>query len=231
MSGSTDGAGHRGLASKRYVRPARSSGGWERPCSARDGSVSRCTRRRDNTHKIEEREVLYPWHPWFGRAVHVHEVIEKRAGGILRCSLEGGAPGGGLELPKWMFDRTACLSMRMAASPRVDSGTLMALKMCLADGSGAGLPLSNPSASGAVRSSCNQNREVAHAPQTLPSTPRSSRRAVRSLRSAGREAADPGSEVATAAGGSPRDGDQADGATARRPRTRRSPARLSGRVP
>jgi hypothetical protein len=23
-----------------------------------------CTKRRDNAHKIEEREVLYPWHPW-----------------------------------------------------------------------------------------------------------------------------------------------------------------------
>jgi hypothetical protein len=71
------------------------------------------TRRRDNTHKIEEHEVLYPWHPWVGRVVHVREVIEKRAGGVLHCSLDGSASARWLELPKWMFDRAASLSMRM----------------------------------------------------------------------------------------------------------------------
>src|SRR5882672_4078829 len=52
----------------------------------------------------------------------------------------------------------------------------------------------------------------------------SRRRAIRSFRSAGREAPDPGAGMATAAGGDPREGDQADGAPARRPRTQRSPA-------
>jgi hypothetical protein len=60
-----------------------------------------CTRRRDNAHKIDEREVLYPWHPWFGRVVHVRGVIEKRAGGILHCSMDGGASRRWLELPQW----------------------------------------------------------------------------------------------------------------------------------
>jgi hypothetical protein len=32
MSGSTGGAGHRGLVSKRFGQPARWSGGRERPC-------------------------------------------------------------------------------------------------------------------------------------------------------------------------------------------------------
>jgi hypothetical protein len=77
-----------------------------------------CTKRRDNAHKIEELEVLYPWHPWFGRVVHVHEVIEQRAGGVLHCSPDGDASRRWLELPKWMFDRATCLSIRMAASPR-----------------------------------------------------------------------------------------------------------------
>src|SRR4029077_13734125 len=97
-----------------------------------------CTRRRDNAHKIEEREVLYPWHPWFGRVVHVREVIEKRAGGVLHWSLDGSASARWLELPKWMFDRAACLSTRMEVSPRVDSAALTALKTCLVDASGAG---------------------------------------------------------------------------------------------
>src|SRR5438309_9872573 len=111
-----------------------------------------CTRRRDNAHKIEELEVLYQWHPWFGRVVHVHEVIEQRAGGVLHCSADGDASRRWLELPQWMFDRAACLAIRMAASPRVDTAALIALKTCLADASGAGLcgdPLSNASASGA----------------------------------------------------------------------------------
>jgi hypothetical protein len=30
---------------------------------ARNGGERYCTRRRDNAHKIEERQVLYPWHP------------------------------------------------------------------------------------------------------------------------------------------------------------------------
>ena len=208
------------------------------PAFERQGSnagACDCTRRRDNAHKIDEREVLYPWHPWFGRVVHVRGVIEKRAGGILHCSMDGGASGRWLELPQWMFDRAACLSMCMEVSPRVDSAALTALKTCLVDASGAGLcgsPLSNASDSGAGKSSCNQNRRAAHATQAPPSTrPSSGRRAVRSLRSAGREAPDPGTGVATAAGGDPRDSDQADGAPARRPRTRRSSAQLGGKAP
>jgi hypothetical protein len=108
-------------------------------CQSRFAGAPRYTRRRDNTHKIEEREVLYPWHPWFGRIVHAREVIEKRAGGILHCSLDGSASARWLELPKWMFDRAASLSMRMEVSPRVDSAALTALKTCLVDASGAGL--------------------------------------------------------------------------------------------
>src|SRR5690348_4491599 len=62
-----------------------------------------------------------------------------------------------------MFDRAACLAIRMAASPRVDTTALIALKTCLADASDAGLcggPLSNASASGAGNS-CNQNQGAA----------------------------------------------------------------------
>ena len=74
---------------------------------APDAAATDYTRRRDNAHKIEELEVLYPWHPWFGRVVHVHEVIEQRAGGVLRCSLDGDASRRWRELPQWMFDRAA----------------------------------------------------------------------------------------------------------------------------
>src|ERR1700751_4047256 len=146
-----------------------------------------CTKRRDNAHKIEELEVLYPWHPWFGRVVYVHEVIEQRAGGVLHCSPDGDASRRWLELPQWMFDRAACLAIRMAASPCVDTTALIALKTCLADASDAGLcggPLSNVSASGAGRTSCDQNQGAARATQVPTSTQPSDRRqAVRSIRS------------------------------------------------
>jgi hypothetical protein len=209
---------------KRSKMRCRSSTGMPGPLS---------TRRRDNAHKIEEFEVLYPWHPWFGRVVHVHEVIENRAGGVLHCSPDGDASRRWLELPQWMFDRAACLAIRMAASPRVDTAALIALKTCLADASGGlcGGPLSNASASGAGRSSCSQNQGASRATQVPASTQPSSRRqAVRSFRSAGREAPDPGVRVATAAGEDPRDGDRADGAPTRRPPTPRSRAQLDGRA-
>src|SRR5437868_5293021 len=193
-----------------------------------------CTRRRDNAHKIEELEVLYQWHPWFGRVVHVHEVIEQRAGGVLRCSPDGDASRRWLELPQWMFDRAACLAIRMAASPRVDTAALITLKTCLADASGTGLcggPLSNASASSAGRSSCNLNQGAARATQVPPPTQPSSRRqAVRSFRSARLEAPNPGVGVATAAGEDPRDGDRSDGAPPHRPPRPRSRAQLDGKA-
>src|SRR5271165_5237897 len=92
----------------------------------------------------------------------------------------------------------------MAASPRVDTAALIALKTCLADASGAGLcggALSNASASDAGRNSCNQNQGAARATKVPTSTQPSGRRhAVRSFRSARREAPDPGVGVAAAAG-------------------------------
>jgi hypothetical protein len=72
-----------------------------------------------------------------------------------------------------MFDRATCLAIRIAASPRVDTAALIALKTCLADALGAGLcggPLPNASASGAGRSSCNQNQGAARATQVPAST-------------------------------------------------------------
>ena len=83
-----------------------------RSTSGLDAVSDSCTKRRDNAHKVEELEVLYRWHPWFGRVVHVHEVIEA---GVLHCSPDGDASRRCLELPKWMFDRATCLRERFAA--------------------------------------------------------------------------------------------------------------------
>ena len=119
---------------------------------ARYAAVRCCTTRRDNAHGIEEREVLYQWHPWSGRAVRVHEVISKAGGDALRCSLATNEAGQWLEVPVWMFDRGTCLSVRLAPSPWVDCAVLLALKECLARASAGRLGdarSSNASDSGA----------------------------------------------------------------------------------
>jgi hypothetical protein len=85
----------------------------------RHAGGSCCTTRLQNTHGTEEREVLYPWHPWVGCIVQIHKVVEKASGNVARCSREGAAVCRALELPTWMFDRAACAPMRMDARPRV----------------------------------------------------------------------------------------------------------------
>lgn len=65
----------------------------------------RCTTGRRNTHGTEVRELLYPWHPWSGRLVHVHGLVDKGSA-VFRCSLSGSTSCRLLEVPVWMFDRT-----------------------------------------------------------------------------------------------------------------------------
>jgi hypothetical protein len=147
----------------------------------------RYTTRRDNAHKTEEREVLYRWHPWAGCIVHVHEVIEKVTGDVVRCNHDDSASGRLLELPIWMFDRSACAPMRIEACPRVDISALQALRALLnetAVGGGAlGLALLNAPDSSASRVSHNPNRGEIHATPTATSTRPSKRdAAVRSIR-------------------------------------------------
>ena len=37
----------------------------------------------------EFRELLYPWHPWFGLRIDVHEPIERPGGFAFRCTVSG----------------------------------------------------------------------------------------------------------------------------------------------
>jgi hypothetical protein len=87
----------------------------------------RCTTQRRNAHRIEEREVLYRWHPWAGCVVHIHELIEKASGDAFRCSRDGDALGRWQELPAWMFDRASCARIQIGADPQVDLAALGAL--------------------------------------------------------------------------------------------------------
>ena len=74
-----------------------------------------------------EREVLYPWHPWAGCLVHVHEVVEKASGDAARCHRDDDPSRRCLELPLWMFDRAACATMRTMLVPQIDLAAILAL--------------------------------------------------------------------------------------------------------
>jgi hypothetical protein len=86
----------------------------------------RCTTEQQNTHKTEVRELLYPWHPWYGRLVHIHEVLAKEET-VFRCSLSGAFSGRSLEVPAWMFDRSLSARWRTMSVPYVELASLRAL--------------------------------------------------------------------------------------------------------
>lgn len=88
------------------------------------------TTRRHNTHGTDVRELLYPWHPWPGRFVHVHEALCKRTH-IFRCSLSGSSSDRLLEVPAWMFDRSVSGYWRSQPVPHVDLATFDALEKLL----------------------------------------------------------------------------------------------------
>ncbi|HMG33042.1 MAG TPA: hypothetical protein VKM94_03815 [Blastocatellia bacterium] len=48
----------------------------------------RCTTRLQNAHNTEFRELLYPWHPWSGLRIGIHEAIERPGGVLFRCAVE-----------------------------------------------------------------------------------------------------------------------------------------------
>src|SRR6267378_3491169 len=121
-----------------------------------------CTTRFENAHRIVLREVLYRHHPWFGRRVCIHGAVDKDGFVVFRCTLEESQADRWLEVPAWMFDRTACPDPGLlAAQPYVSIETLAALSALLS----LALKDQTPSAfllSGASRVSHDQNRGEAH---------------------------------------------------------------------
>ena len=92
-----------------------------------------CTTRLKNTHGTQFRELLYRWHPWHGLRVGVYEAIEKPDGVVFRCALAASDSVRCLEIPAWMFDRSACARGHVAAEPRVDLSALAMLTALLLD--------------------------------------------------------------------------------------------------
>src|SRR5206468_9831544 len=95
-----------------------------------------CTTRHNNAHRTDERKVLYPWHPWFGQRVFIHEVLVRGNARVFRCSETAQVADRRLAIPEWMFDRAACCGMARADSPRVDRAALDRLKVLILEASG-----------------------------------------------------------------------------------------------
>jgi hypothetical protein len=92
----------------------------------------RFTTRFANTHRTVCRELLYRLHPWFGRDVFIHAVIDKADGVVFRCTLDGLKAERGLEIPAWMFDRAECAAgARFSTDPFVSLEALGALSALL----------------------------------------------------------------------------------------------------
>jgi hypothetical protein len=161
---------------RRHVKSAR-------PCSTISECACHCTTRRRNAHGIAERELLYPWHPWAGCLVHVHEVVEKAGREIFRCSLSGRATGRWLEIPGWMFDRAAGAAWRVGAAPYVDIAVLTALATLLQDVTSVSGAPSQFRDSSAALGSHDANRGDVHAAPAYRSSPSSQQcTSVRSVR-------------------------------------------------
>ena len=103
--------------------------------STNDGGTD-CRTRRQNSHGIAalgDVAVAYAWHPWAGRVVRIHQVIERTTGEVTRCSLVDDGISRAQEIPAWMLDSASCQTMRRSAHPVADLGALMALRGLLAD--------------------------------------------------------------------------------------------------
>ena len=171
-----------------------------------------CRTQHQNTHVTECREVFYPWHPWFGLSVHIHQKIERGRAANFRCSVDGVMRS--QELPVWMFDRVSCLLVRVELSPRVDRAALAGLWSLLKEAMDAASSAGSSRAaiSGAGRDPRHQNRRTTDAKPVPPlQETAASSAAIRSVRGPGSRAA-----MAAVAAGDPRDGDGVDGTSVER---------------
>jgi hypothetical protein len=189
-----------------------------------------CTTRRRNAHRTEEHEVLYRWHPWAGRHVHVQEIIQKGSGAIARCQCSDDPSGRCLELPVWMFDRAACATMRIAPAPQVGFTAILALVALLTDArsdrSAESPSSSTPRTVSADWISHDGNRGDAHATsEEFPSRLPLQTNPVRPVRSTGRSRSGTHPGMTDAATGDAPDAHRPDRAPDPRPRSRRSSCR------
>jgi hypothetical protein len=98
-----------------------------------------------------------------GLQVCVHEAVDKTDGAVFRCTLSGSEADRWLEVPAWMFDRTACADgVILCTSPFITVAALSALAGLLANVLRARPASSNAPLSGASGISRDQNRGEGH---------------------------------------------------------------------
>jgi hypothetical protein len=103
-------------------------------CRANHVAGRCCTTKLKNAHGTEFRELLYRFHPWSGFPIAIHEAINKPDGVVFRCDLVDSDSDRWLEIPAWMFDRSACAKVRLVATdPHADISALVALASLLRD--------------------------------------------------------------------------------------------------
>jgi len=122
-----------------------------------------CTTRFENAHKTNFRELLYRWHPWSGLRVSIHDALERPDGVVFRCDLTASDANRWLEIPAWMFNRSACAGIRLAAEPQADVSALVMLGALLQDVRNKRSAASDPPDSGVSPLPSDQNRGEAHA--------------------------------------------------------------------
>jgi hypothetical protein len=150
----------------------RSALGFCQNTNGLDAAFPHCTTRLENAHGTEFRELLYPWHPWTGLRVGIHEVIERPDGIAFRCDLNASEASRWLEIPAWMFDRSACAKVRLAAEPHTDLSALVMLVALLWDVRNARSAAPDAPASGVCLSGDRNRREHHATPeQTEVGTP------------------------------------------------------------
>jgi hypothetical protein len=131
-----------------------------------------CTTKLENAHSTEFRELLYPWHPWSDLRIGIHEAIERPGGVVFRCDLTASDAHRWLEIPAWMFDRSACAKVRLAVEPHTDLSALVMLGALLRDVRNIRSTASDAADSSVSPLPGDQNRGETHA------TPDSARRRV-----------------------------------------------------
>ena len=123
----------------------------------------RRTTRLENAHNSEFRELLYPWHPWSGLRIGIHEAIERPGGVVFRCDLTASDANRWLEIPAWMFDRSACAEVRLAVEPHTNLSALVMVGALLRDVRNKRSTASDAADSGLSPLSGDQNQGEIHA--------------------------------------------------------------------
>ena len=108
--------------------------------STLDAHGGGCTSGQTKTHITETREVCYPWHPCYGQTVLIHKSFVRCGNAVCRCGIWRQGSRRSMEIPRWMFDRAICCTMRLNPKPAVCYPTLLELKELLQRAAATGDP-------------------------------------------------------------------------------------------